>query len=72
MSLHTWITLEYNYINTTNNNVLPRKTEVKGGELFPEIFLHFKIRFWLLQEINQKKCSKFILGICVLYIYTHT
>lgn len=34
MSLHTWVTLAYNYVSITNNNVLLRKTEVIIEKLF--------------------------------------
>jgi len=71
MSLHTWITLEYNYINTTNNNVLPRKTEVKRGQIFPAIFLHFKKHSRCYKKINQKKGSIFTLGVHFLNTYKH-
>lgn len=44
MSLHTWITLAYNYMSITSNNVLLRKTEVIIEKFFSIINIHFKLR----------------------------
>lgn len=61
MSLHTWVTLAYNYMSITNNNVLQRKTEVVIEKLFSIINLYYNLR--KIKKIGITVLSKWILVV---------